>query len=130
MADRLTDQGRAFGNISRAMYRDRMTIRRRTSTSGPHGGQVPGTAVVLARDVPCRTRPADASEKQLAGETTGEIAIVVKAPAWQGSDLIEIDATCEIEIAPRGRVPAQTLKAVAPLPNQSLTFEVVGTKRA
>lgn len=130
MSDRLTEQGRVFGNISRAMYKDRMTIRKRSSTSGPHGGQVPGGFTVLASNVPCRVRPANANETQLAGQTTGEIALVVKSPAWQGSDLIDIDATCEIEIAARGSIPAQTLKAVAPLPNQSLTFEVVGTRRA
>lgn len=130
MADRLTEQGRVFGNISAAMYKDRMTIRRRGTKSGPHGGQVPGAALVLARNVPCKVRPANANERQLAGQTEGEIALLVKAPAWQGSELIDIDATCEIEIAARGPIPAQTLKAVAPLPNQGLTFEVVGTKRA
>lgn len=130
MADRLTEQGRVFGNVSRAMYGDRMTIRRRAPKSGPHGGQLPGAPVVLASNVPCRVRPATASEKQLAGQTTGETALRVKAPAWQGSELIEIDATCEIEIAARGPVPAQILKVVAPLPNQGLTFEVVGTIRA
>lgn len=128
--DRLTAQGKAFATSSAAMYTDRMTIRRRTSKSGPHGGQIPGAIEVLASNVPCRVRPASASEKQLAGETRGETALLVKAPAWQGSELIEIDATCEIEIAARGPVRAQTLKVVAPLPNQGLTFEVVGTTGA
>ena len=130
MADRLTNQGRIFRNIAAAQYRDRMTIRRRASKSGPHGGQLPGEPEVLATNVPCRVRPATASETQRAGQTEGETALLVKAPAWQGSGLIAIDATCEIEIAARGPVPAQVLKVVAPLPNQSLTFEVVGTIRA
>lgn len=128
--DRLTKQGLMYGTISAKSYTDRMTIRRRKSKSGPHGGQLPGGFDVLASNVPCRVTPASASEREFLGETQGQTALTIKAPAWQGSELIEIDATCEIEIAARGKVPARTVKAVAPLPNQSLTFEVVGTSRA
>jgi len=128
--DRLTKQALIFQSSSKKSYTDRMTIRQRGTTSGPHGGQVPGAALVLASNVPCKVRPANANEKQLAGATEGEIALLVKAPALQNSEMIVIDATCEIEIAARGKMKAQTLKVVAPLPNQGLTFEVVGTIRA
>lgn len=128
--DRLTKQGLMYGRISAKQYSDRMTIRRRVSKTGPHGGQIPNGFDVLASNVPCRVTPASASEREFAGETQGQTALTVNAPAWQGSELIEIDATCEIEIARRGKIPAQTLKVVAPLPNQGLTFAVVGTKRA
>lgn len=91
---------------------------------------MPGAPTVLASDVPCRVKPASASEKQLAGATQGDLALLVRMPAWQGAELIEIDARCEIIIAARGGMPAQTLKAIAPLPNQGLTLEVVGTRQA
>lgn len=128
--DRLTAQGKTFGIAAAAMYVDRCTIMRPSSTIGPHGGRIPGAPTVLAADVPCRTSPASASERQLAGATQGETALKIRMPAWQDDQLVEVDATCEIIIAARGGIPAQTLKVVAPLPNQGLTLEVIGTMKA
>lgn len=128
--DRLTAQAQVFAVASRAMYTDRMTIRRPASTKGATAGNVPSTAEVLATDIPCRIRPASADERELAGATQGTNAFVVKAPALDGSSLIQIDSKCELVIAARGHVPAQTLKAVSPLPNQGMSFEVVATKQA
>lgn len=128
--DLLTEKGKMFGNIAIEMYTDRMTIRRQTSTKGPAGGNLPSTPVILASNVPCRIRPASATEREVAGATQGANAFLVKAPAWQGSDLIQIDATCELVIAARDSIPEQVLKVVAPLSNQGLTLEVVGTKQA
>ena len=127
--DRITAQGQAFGVIAAAQYVDRMTIQRRKSTKGPTGGNIPADPEVLAENVPCRITPTSASEKELVGQTTETELYTVKAPAFQGSELIEIDAQCEIVIAAReGGVAAQTLICVAPLPNNGLTFEVVATK--
>jgi len=127
--DRLTAQGRAFSTAAAAMYTDRMIVRRQTSTSGPHGGSIPAPPTILATNVPCRYRPASAQETELAGATFGSAAYYIKAPALQGSRLIEIDARCEVEIAARhGGVPAQVLKVVAPLANQGVAIEFVATK--
>lgn len=126
--DLLTKKGQMFGNIAEKMYTDRMTIRRQTTTKGPAGGNIPGAPLILASNVPCRIKPASANERELAGATQGANAYLIKSPAWQGSELIQIDATCEIVIAARDIIPEQILKVIAPLSNQGLTIEVVGTK--
>lgn len=127
MSDRFTRQGQSRARSAERRYPDRCIIRRPKSTSGTHGGQKPASPEILAVDVPCKTEPASASEKQLAGATTSETALKVKMPAWQGETPIQIDATCELEIAARGALSAQVLKVVAPLPRRGLTLEVVGT---
>lgn len=114
--------------MAAAMYDDRCTIRRLTSTTGTHGGQIPGSPTVLATDVPCRTRPASATERQVAGATQGETALVIKMPAWHNDAPLTVEARCEIEIAARDAIAAQVLKIIAPLPNQGISIEVVATK--
>lgn len=130
MMDRLTTTGLAFSVMAKAMYVDRMTIRRQTSTKGPTGGNILGLPVILAANVPCRIKPASAAEREIAGATEAITAFTIRAPAFsEDSELIEIDERCELVIAARdGGVPEQILKCVAPLPNNGVTFEVVATK--
>jgi hypothetical protein len=98
------------------------------TTKGTHGGQVPGIGQTLVTNHPCAIRPSDANEKQLAGATQSETAFTVRMPAWSGDSVVQIQARGEIEIAARGAIAARTLKVVAPLPNQGLWIEVVGTE--
>lgn len=130
MSDRFTRQGQTRARSATRRYVDRCTIRRAGTTKGPHGGQIPAAPEILASGVPCRTSPASANEKQLAGATTSETAVKVSIPAWQSETPIDIDATCEVEIHARGALSAQLLKVVAPLPNRGLGLEVVGTYRS
>jgi hypothetical protein len=126
--DRLTRQGQSQARTATRKYTDRCTVRTIATGKGTHGGQVPGIGQVLVANHPCRVKPSDANEKQLAGATQSETAFTVRMPAWSNGNAVQIQARGEIEIAARGAIAARTLKVVAPLPNQGLWIEVVGTE--
>jgi hypothetical protein len=65
---------------------------------------------------------------QLAGATQAETAFTVRIPAWSDGSVVQVQARGEIEIAARGAIPTRTLKVIAPLSNQGLWIEVVGTE--
>jgi hypothetical protein len=125
---RLGRQGQAHANTSQRKYTDRCTVRTIVTVKGTHGGQVPGIGQVLVSDHPCRVLPSSADEKQLAGATQSGTAFTVRMPAWSNGDAVQVQARGEIEIAARDGIAARTLKIVAPLPNQGLWIEVVGTE--
>lgn len=128
--DRLTAQGQAFEVMSRAMYTDRCTIQRPTTTKGPTGGNVPGAAEVLATDVPCRRWSSSANEREFAGAPHGSNAYTVRMPEWHNSQMLEVDSRCELVIAAReGGAAAQTLKVIAPLPSGSGKVDIVAVKQ-
>lgn len=126
--DRLTRQGRSQANTAARKYTDRCTVRTIATVKGAHGGQVPGIGEVLVTNHPCRIRPASASERQLANATESVAAYTVRMPAWAGDNAIQVQARGEIEIAARDGIAARVLKVLAPLSNQGLWIEVVGTE--
>lgn len=129
--DRLTAQGQVFGTMARAMYVDRCTIRQRTNTKTASGANLPGVNVI-ASDVPIKIRPASADEKEVAGALQGSTAFSVSIPSWQGQTVTELDSTCSLEIAARaeGKVEAQTLQVVAPLPSSSSKLKAVAVRQS
>lgn len=126
--DRLTAQSQAFATIAQAVYTDRCTIKRKVSTKS--GLDTTFTQQIVATNVPCRLRPSSAEEKQIAQATQGSTAYTVRIPMWQGQSVIEIDSKCFLEIAARGKVEAQTLQVVAPLPSSGAGIDAVAIRQA
>lgn len=126
--DRLTRQGQAHAGTAPRKYTDRCTIVRRISTKS--GLDTTFARSVLASDVPCKIRPSSASEKETAGATQGSTAFTVLMPAWSGDSPLELDSKCLLEIAARGRVEAQTLTVVAPLPSSGTKLEAVTVRQS
>ena len=127
--DRLTATGQAFATSAAAMYVDRCTIRRRVSTKAPDGGNLV-TQQIIASDVPCRLSASSADERLTAGAPEGRTAYTVRMPAWQGEIPIRLDSECFLDIAARGRVEAQSLAVVAPLPSSGLKLDAVAVRQS
>lgn len=125
--DRETAQSQGFASFTKAAYRDRCTIKRKVSAKS--GLDTTYTQEIVATDVPVRLRPSTAQERQVAGATQGSTAFTARIPAWQGQDIIEIDSKCFLEIAARGKVEAQTLQVVAPLPSSGAGIDAVAIRQ-
>lgn len=126
--DRLTAQSQAFSTIAKAVYSDRCTIKRKVSAKS--GLDTTYTHEIVATDVPVRLRPSTAQERQVAGATQGSTAFTARIPSWQGGNVIEIDSKCFLEIAARGKVEAQILQVVAPLPSSGAGIDAVVIRQA
>lgn len=126
--DRLTAQGQALATIVAAMYTDRCVIRRVSKVKGADMGNR-NSETILASAVPVRLTPASATERQIAGATEGATAYKVRLAPWQGDVPVELDSTCYLDIAARGRVEAQTLHVIAPLPSSGLKLEAVAERQ-
>lgn len=128
--DRLTIIGKGIATARAAMYSDRCTIRRVSKMKGADMGNV-NTETVLASDVPCRIRPASATEREIAAATEATVVYAVRMPAWQSSERVTIDSQCEIELAFRDGAasPSDRLRVVAPLNNQGTAVDFLVTQQ-
>ena len=127
--DRLTRQGQANANTAERKYTDRCSIRRVSKTKGADMGNK-SVETTLASDVPCSLSPASAREREIAGATQGSTAFKGRIPYWQGDTPIQIDSTCYFDIAARGRVEAQTLHVIAPLPGSGTRIDAVAERQS
>jgi hypothetical protein len=126
---RLAAQSSAFSTIAEATYEDRCTIRRRTITKSSDGGNLVSPQT-LASNVPIRIKPSSAQEKEIAGATQASIALTVRMPALQGSELIALDSLCSLDVDARDGLAAYTLAVVAPLPSSGTKIDAVALRQA
>lgn len=126
--DRLTAQSKGFESFTKAAYGDKCTIKRKVSSK--QGLDTIYSHQVIAVNVPCRKWPSTADERQVAGATQGSTAYTVRLSLWQGDSVIDLDSTCFLEIAARGKVEAQTLQVVAPLPSSGAGIDAVAIRQS
>ncbi len=125
---RLGAQAKAFQSFTGAAYEDRCTIRRKISAKS--GLDTTYSTSVIASNVPCRIRPASASERELAAATEAATSYAVRMPFWQGLSPVSLDSTCSLDIAPRDRIADYTLHVIAPLPSSGTVIDTVAVKQS
>lgn len=120
----MTAMAEAYGIASDAMYEDRVTFNKSAITKGTSAGNVVGAPAAIATAIPCRYRPASASEIQRAGKTIAGSAYMICVPASYEGALVQVDSECQAVVAARnGGEVSRTFNVVAPLRKQGIEIE-------
>lgn len=119
----------ALDVITAASWPYRVTFSRTSTTTGTAGGQIVGSVTnATPASVPCRYRPSNGKEIQLAGKTVAGVLYSIFVPNSYNDSLIDVDAGCKAAIAATtGGEPARTFNVVAPLREMGLQIIVLAT---
>ena len=120
----------AYGSIASAIYPYRITFSRSSVTKGTAGGNIVGAPSDNSpADLPCRYRPANGKEIQLAGQTVSGVLYSIAIPNSFSNALVDVDSGCVGTIAATtGGEPSSTYKVVAPLRDMGLQIVVLATR--
>ncbi len=127
----LTAMSEAYSVSSAAMYEDRVTFQRSTSTKGSDGGDLAPVPVDTTAGVPCRYRPATGKESEVSGKTVSGTTYMIFVPSSFADALVDVDAKCQAVMAARdGGEVSRTFNVVAPLRYMGIEIECLVTIEA
>lgn len=119
----------AFGVMTEASWPYRITFSRTATTTGTAGGQILGSATNNEpTGIPCRYRPANGREIQLAGKTVPGVLYSIFIPNSYSDQLVDVTSESTGTIAATtGGEPARAFSVVAPLREMGLQVVVLAT---
>lgn len=117
----------AFGVMTEAQWPYRVTFSRATESTGSDGGATIGSSSASEpTGIPCRYRPANGREIQLAGKTVPGVLYSIFIPNSYSDSLVDVTSESTGTIAATtGGEPARSFSVVAPLREMGLQVAVL-----